>query len=731
MSLTDELKRRNVFRVAAAYLVVGWLLTEVLTTILPELGAPEWAPRMVILVFALGFVPTVILSWVYEITPEGIKRDSEVPARQIRGKNVRFDYFVIATVFMLIVALAIFGARTTIEDAADGEISEASVAVLPFVNMSDDKKNEYFSDGLTETLLHMLAQIPDLKVAARTSSFAFKGKNKDIGEIAADLKVAHVLEGSVQQAGNRVRITAQLIRASDGFHVWSESYDRNYDDIFAIQDEIAVEVGSALSETLLGADSMPAVASIGTEDADAYDLYLQALSERSTYSFRGLQAAENLLKGALATDPDFLDAKNQLAMIYLQQMETGLRDRTEAIADIRALSAQVLEARPDDPLARATSEFISLLADDQATWPETLFAALDELERLARENPKNYNIGVMLARLLTGLQQSERALEVHLRALAEDPFNPRIHFELGVLYKFMDRPEDARTALSRSLELEPSQPIAYSQLAALDLLGGNGIEYVNHMLKALTIDPGDYELPGAIARFLYNLELIEEGDDFRNLVMALAPNSEIAYALELLRAERTGDHETAIASARRAIEDDVEERYGSFSRAVLYLTRRSIEDGTIEETRAYLEENIAGLTNVGALDITAKTRWAQIASSDAWYASLPREEAQARMDALLASATEFGLDPLEDDKTRFAVQAYRGQTDAAIETGLNDVFTKSVTDAFNWRQEYAQAQYSDVVADPRIQEALARWEEEWNAMRASVRRYLADLSTET
>jgi TolB-like protein len=309
MSLVAELRRRNVFRVAAAYLVVGWLLTEVLTTILPTLGAPEWAARAVILIFAFGFIPAVVLSWFYEITADGIKRDQDVD-RELPGTNRaarKIDKVTIATAIALIVVVGLFSARYTADDPSSVDLAadNASVAVLPFVNMSNDKDNEYFSDGLTETLLHMLAQIPDLRVAARTSSFAFKGRNLTVQEIARALDVAHVLEGSVQRDGDRVRITAQLIRASDGFHVWSEVYDRTLDDIFGIQDEIATIVGGSLSASLLGIEGDQKVAGIQTTNPDAYDLYLQARKERATYSYTGLQAAEDLLKGALLIDPAF------------------------------------------------------------------------------------------------------------------------------------------------------------------------------------------------------------------------------------------------------------------------------------------------------------------------------------------------------------------------------------------------------------------------------------------
>ena len=361
MSLVAELKRRNVFRVAAAYLVVGWLLTEVLTTILPTLGAPAWAARAVILIFAFGFIPAVIFSWFYELTPDGIKRDDEVDhdEAQTGAAGKRLNYLTVAGVIALIVFVGLFSARQTGDDTAPIQVAanDASVAVLPFVNMSNDKDNEYFSDGLTETLLHMLAQIPDLKVAARTSSFAFKNQSKSIQEIAAALDVAHVLEGSVQRAGDRVRITAQLIRASDGFHVWSSNFDRTLDDIFGIQDEIAEKVGYALSESLLGAAGGGQLAGVTTTDPDAYDLYLQARKERATNSFGGLRAAEDLLKGALLIDPDFLDAKTELATSYIHQLETGLMDASDAYPQVIAITDQVLEVRPDDAVARAAQIF--------------------------------------------------------------------------------------------------------------------------------------------------------------------------------------------------------------------------------------------------------------------------------------------------------------------------------------------------------------------------------------
>ncbi|MDA1063385.1 MAG: hypothetical protein O2907_03435 [Proteobacteria bacterium] len=333
-----------------------------------------------------------------------------------------------------IILFAAFSARQSDDAVVAGVIAnEASVAVLPFVNMSNDSDNEYFSDGLTETLLHMLARVPGLKVAARTSSFAFKGQDKTIGEIARALGVAHVLEGSVQRVGDRVRITAQLIRADDGFHVWSENYDRTLDDIFGIQDEIAEKVGGALSVSLLGTPAKADITGVATSDPDAYDLYLQAINERDTYSFGGLKAAEGLLKGALTVDAEFLDAKTELANNYLHQIETGLMDGDVGYPLIMA-TTELLAADPDNVMARGIKVFTEAAITTQAIGdPQQLFDAIDELSALVNEDPDLLQLRIFLMRLYQGTQQTDQALPLMLAARALDPFNARIHYELGTI----------------------------------------------------------------------------------------------------------------------------------------------------------------------------------------------------------------------------------------------------------------------------------------------------------
>ena len=730
MSLVAELRQRNVFRVAAAYLVVGWLLTEVLTTILPTVGAPEWMSRAVILIFAFGFIPAVVFSWFYELTPEGIKREEEVlrdDATVSRGSR-RLDYVTVVGVVILIVFIGLFSAQQTGDDqpALEVPINGASVAVLPFANMSNDPDNEYFSEGLTETLLHMLAQIPDLRVAARTSSFAFKGQNVNVREIAAALGVAHILEGSVQRAGDQVRITAQLIRASDGFHVWSEAYDRTVDDIFSTQDEIARKVGYALTESLLGPDEVP-VAGVDTADPDAYDLYLQARKARATYSYGGLKAAEDLLKGALLIDPDFLDAKTELASSYIHQFETGLLDPLEAVDEILIVIDEVLEARPQDPVARATAAYARAVKDLYAGRFETMAQAAAELEEIVSDHPDEFQPRLLLVRAYTALQQNDKAIPLLDEALARDPYNPQILYELGTAHVRIQNWDEARDALEKSLEIEPLQPNAHNNLGKISLQAGDGVGYVQSAFRALEVDPEDHEQPALLAMFLYRLQLVEQGDDLRRRVLTLAPRSEAAYRLDLLRAVAMNDDEAAEAAARRAIIDDVPERFGSWAGAVQYLILRGIRTGTVEEEMAWIAGQVPGIFDLEGENVSQRARVAQGIAINGWYATLPRDESLRRLDFLLATMETQGLDPMDNAAMAASVHAMRGEIAEAVDIVLEKINSESVATNLGWRQTATLPHFAEVMSDARVQAAIAGWEAEEAQLRENVRAYLADL----
>ena len=242
MSLIAELQRRKVFRVAAAYFVVGWLLIQVASTIAPQLNLPEWAPRLITFVILLGFPVAILLAWAVDISADGIR---------IEGAPLGNKRFIAFVVLLMALAIGWYWRGHRAPEAVDA--GRPSIAVLPFANLSGKPDEEYFSDGMTEELLNVLAKVPQLEVAARTSVFAFKNKGGDVREIGRQLGVNHILEGSIRRDGQEVRVTAQLIRVSDGFHIWSETYDRKLESVIALQDEIARTVGEQLVTSLIGA----------------------------------------------------------------------------------------------------------------------------------------------------------------------------------------------------------------------------------------------------------------------------------------------------------------------------------------------------------------------------------------------------------------------------------------------------------------------------------------------
>ena len=330
--LFEELKRRNVLRVAIAYIVTAWLLLQVSDVVLNNIAAPDWVFRAILLLVAIGFPLAVLFAWAYELTSEGLKKekdvDRSVSITHVTGRKLDF---MIITVLLLALAYfaydefvidpgqeaALASASNQTAEITENDTPDMSIAVLPFVNMSDDASNEYFSDGISEELLNVLAQLPGLRVAARTSSFQFKGKNPDIAKIADTLNVAHILEGSVRKSGTTLRITAQLIKADDGFHLWSNSYDREVDDIFAVQDEIASAISEALMvklalDTTQGEVVQPTI--VKAANTDAYDAYLQGRQLIHRRGRKALEEAVRLLELSLRLDNDFAAAHAQLGI---------------------------------------------------------------------------------------------------------------------------------------------------------------------------------------------------------------------------------------------------------------------------------------------------------------------------------------------------------------------------------------------------------------------------------
>ncbi len=336
-SFFEELKRRNVVRVGVVYLIAAWLLAQVADLMLASFHAPDWVIQAILVVLIIGFPLALIFAWAYELTPEGLKKEKDVDRSQsiTRKTGHTLDRSIIA---ILVIALAYFvwesqkGSESIVPSPAGETSKEAgeqltltpaaqtkSVAVLPFVNMSSDPEQEFFSDGISEEILNALAQVKELKVAGRTSSFAFKGQNQDLRKIGEALGVANILEGSVRKSGSKVRITAQLIQVKDGFHLWSETFDRELTDIFAIQDEISATILQQLKAELVGEETV----TVARADTKAYDLYLLASQRIYERNQASLQMASDLLQQAVAIDPEYAPAYAQLGITTLLLSEAA------------------------------------------------------------------------------------------------------------------------------------------------------------------------------------------------------------------------------------------------------------------------------------------------------------------------------------------------------------------------------------------------------------------------
>ena len=441
--LFDELKRRNVFRVAVAYLVSAWLVLQVADVILNNISAPDWVFSAFMLLGAVCFVPVLVFSWAYELTPEGLKKEHEVDRSKsiTRETGRKLDYITIA---MLVAVVAfVIVERTILErptepvaltEVADTEVQttvvdDKSIAVLAFDDLSPEGDQAFFAEGLSEEILNVLAQNPSLKVAGRTSSFAFRGKDTDLREIAEVLNVAHVLEGSVRKAGDRIRVTAQLIQASDGFHLFSRTYDRDLTDVFAVQDDLAALIGEALQAQLTGGQQAPTVAETSIE---AYDLYLLARQRIRTRNVELMKEAMAMLDDALTIDPDYAPALAQRALVVnlLSDDEGAYGDIPAAIAEVEALGLldRALAIDPRLPEAHAIK---GLVMTDQSTINEEAVASL----RYALELNPNMDDGKNW--LANATPDFFESLDLYEQVVVRDPmygpaFNNLIQLYLGM-----------------------------------------------------------------------------------------------------------------------------------------------------------------------------------------------------------------------------------------------------------------------------------------------------------
>lgn len=705
------MKRRNVFRVAVAYLAVSWLLIQIAETIFPLFEFPDSAARTVVILVAILFVPTLIFSWFFELTPGGFVRDKDLD-RDVTSSTQpgrKFDFTIIG---LLSVALIYFvSTHDWNEEDGTGVFSfpEKSVAVLPFVNMSGNPDNEYFSDGLTETLLHTLAQLPGLKVSARTSAFFYKGQDIDIREVAENLGVQHVLKGSVQREGNKVRIVAQLIEAETGFHLWSQTYDREMTDIFAVQDDIALSVAAAMKVTLAGGIGQGGskIESVGTHNVAAYEKYLQGLQQKNIFNNTSLLLAKISFESALALDPDFFEARLELAHTYQPLGAFGVITQSDADAHVSSLLNRLREERPED------LDVLVLNALHQGVDAIDVEKLLTKLQAAAEESPSDAPYKD-IARLLDKTSRPEEAFEWRGRGLVVDPNDWQLHFHRAAYMRKNDDLDGAEAAFARAIELNPDNPMLLDEAAIVASRRGDYAQWFAMTRSAMEADPLAYDFWPYIAIQLYTLGLMDEGDRYLQRGIEIAPDRDFTRAGQLYRLMLQDDYEGARNLSETMLRDKLANQVGIYRIAALVFVSTMIELDRTTEALAFFEQLVPGVTSPSFWFADYKEAAIQFYAALALAGTPANEEILRALDKYVAGAEQAypRWEGLPDMKTQLALA--HGNMDMAVENALEDLDGRRfLLETWDWPLRYQHIYFfKELAKEPLVAERLRELEAE-------------------
>ncbi|MDH4073876.1 MAG: hypothetical protein OEV41_12315, partial [Gammaproteobacteria bacterium] len=538
MSFFAELKRRNVFRVGIAYGVTAWVLLQITDVVSPLLDLPDWAPKLIFMILTIGLLPALIFAWAYELTPEGLKLEKEVD----RDKSITTDTgrklnFIITGVLAVAVALLLLDRFLAGPPEVTVTRGGKSIAVLPFVNMSSDSEQEFFSDGITEEILNSLAAVKELKVAGRTSSFAFKGQNDDLRKIGDTLGVDHILEGSVRKAAAQVRITAQLIQVDDGFHLWSATYDRELTDVFTIQEEIATEILKALRATLLE-EEVEAFEAQRTEP-EVYDLYLLAKQRLYGRTQQTIQSAVTLLDQAIEKDEAYAPAWAQrgIATLFLSDRSYGTIPEAEAQRQGKRFIDRALELDP------SLAEGWAGLGLYHANRPSEYEAAVEALTKALDLNPNLIDASNWLYIALSNQGDESASLALIEDMTERDPLY-RPAFGNGVqTFNNFGMPDKAQALIDRFAEFDPNDPQLLQSHALHHFYQGDVAGGYHMAEKAIGLVPTD-----SVTRFVWSVALLQSMQFAR-----LAEEGQEGFKVDALYA--TGQRDKAFEIANKLEED--------------------------------------------------------------------------------------------------------------------------------------------------------------------------------
>jgi len=458
MNFFSELKRRNVYKVAIAYIVAGWALSQGIAQVFPVFDIPNWVIRLIVVLIIIGLPISLVLAWMFELTPEGIKRteDVDLSGQKVPKKHVWIYVVIIGA--LVSVGLFFLGRCTAVNgsSAVRTELPAKSIAVLPFENLSDDKNTAYFSDGITEEILDALAQIPNLKVAARRSAFQFKGNDLDLRKIGQVLGVAHVLEGSLQKAGDQVRINVQLVDVQNGLQAWSEKYDRKLDNVFAVEDEIAKAIATKLRVQLTGGAGQPLVVD-STNNPQAHELYLRGLTLLAARG-PGLLEARDSFQKAVNLDAGYAQAWGALAVTELLLPSYGLDSFDASLPRGESAAQRALSLDPNTASAHVA---VGLANTFRCRWPE----ADQALRRALVLAPGDTEAVNQYAQFLSTVGQLEASLREIERAQQLDPLSPIISVIHAGALAALRRDDAAEAQIKSVLAAHPEFGAAHNWAA--------------------------------------------------------------------------------------------------------------------------------------------------------------------------------------------------------------------------------------------------------------------------
>src|SRR5438874_793553 len=545
-----ELKRRNVYKVAVAYAVVGWLIAQIATQIFPFLEIPNWVVRLVILFIAIGFPIALIIAWAFEATPEGVKRTDVADAMPVVAAGHKKHAWIYVAVIAAILSMGLFflgrfsaGSKSS---ASSNDVSNKSIAVLPFENLSSDKENAYFAEGIQDEILTRLAKIEALKVISRTSTQHFKSMPDNLPQIAKQLGVANILEGSVQKSNDQVRVTVQLINATTDTHLWAEIYDRKLTDIFAVESDIAKTIADTLQAKLTGSEKI-SIAKTPTVNPEAYELYLKGRFFWNKRTAADLRKAIDYFNQATSKDPDYALAYAGLADSYVILSVFGAASPQDSIPQARAAAKKALEL--DDTLAEAHASSGRIAGPYDFEFDRSIA----EFERAIQLNP-NYAMAHHWLSWgpLTALARFDRAIAEGKRAVELDPLSLINNADLGGNVYFNSRRYDeAITQLRKTIEIDPRFYIAHYYLGQACQLKGQLTEAIPEYQKAVELNDD----PEALAYLGQAYARAGQRDEAQKILARLTEEAKSRYVSGYSMALMfigLGDKERAIDELERA-----------------------------------------------------------------------------------------------------------------------------------------------------------------------------------